>query len=80
MRNRWQRRRSQNSEGLFSDEELEEGVAADPVENGAKQDGEAEDGRRLSRELEVGFRDDSDEEVDPRQDQIGRGGRNERRE
>ena len=49
------------------------------MESGAREHGEAADGRRLSRELEVGFRDDSDEEADRFQSQNVTGGRSSRR-
>lgn len=53
------------TESLLGDEELEEGFLEDFVGAGR---GRGEDGgeRRLSRELEVGFRDESDEEVEER--------------
>ncbi|MCJ1259199.1 hypothetical protein MMC24_007035 [Lignoscripta atroalba] len=59
---RWQRRGSTSSSvEYFGDEELEEGYpgGGDEVLRSGREAGEE---RRLSRELEVGFRDDSDEE------------------
>lgn len=62
--NRWQRRHSQaTDDSLFDDEELEEGVGMDAAEDGTISSTLAvERDRRLSRDLEVGFRDDSDDE------------------
>ncbi len=63
----WERRTGgrTSADFNFGDEELEEGIdAADHLDHrhtqGAQPD--IEGPRRLSRDLEVGFRDDSDEE------------------
>lgn len=58
------RRISTASDEMFGDEELEEGVGGQGEIERAGID--TDDGRRLSRELEVGFMDDSDEEDNPR--------------
>ncbi|MCJ1299626.1 hypothetical protein MMC08_002418 [Hypocenomyce scalaris] len=63
------RRRSSDESGtsLFGEEELEEGLVPRVGGGGAHEGGDGE--RRLSRELEVGFRDESDsggEESDER--------------
>ena len=58
---------SVSADSLLGDEELEEGLRAD--EQVFRRDGREE--RRLSRELERGFKDDSDEEEENR----GRGRR-----
>ena len=65
-RNGFRRRLSQASEdSLFGDEELEEGFGTDiPSNETPREIVEVEGNRRLSRDLEVGFRDDSDEESD----------------
>ncbi|MCJ1433774.1 hypothetical protein MMC27_003139 [Xylographa pallens] len=61
---RWGRRGSQTSaDSMFGDEELEEGFGIDGVpEERGRRDSEVREDRRLSRDLEVGFRDDSDED------------------
>jgi hypothetical protein len=65
---RFPRRRSlSGEESLLGDEELEEGLV-DSADDGGRGGEECE--RRLSRELEVGFRDESDEEDD--EDRRGR--------
>ncbi|CAF9906037.1 hypothetical protein IMSHALPRED_004056 [Imshaugia aleurites] len=71
---RSKRRASLNS--LLGDEELEEGFDSLSEEvvhgrNDVSMDSNTEDGTRLSRELEGGFRDSSDEDEDDR----GRGRR-----
>ena len=61
----WQnrRRRTQSFDTYFGDEELEEGFEAPGVNTAdTRRSSGEEDGRRLSRELEAGFRDDSDDE------------------
>ncbi|MCJ1392369.1 hypothetical protein MMC18_005236 [Xylographa bjoerkii] len=62
--NRWGRRGSQMSaDSMFGDEELEEGFGIEGVpEERGRRNSEAREDRRLSRDLEVGFRDDSDED------------------
>ncbi|MCJ1459185.1 hypothetical protein MMC28_009562 [Mycoblastus sanguinarius] len=65
------RRNSDTSEdSLLGDEELEEGLSESVLQDGRSGTGgvaDMEDGeRRLSRELERGFRDSSDEEEEPR--------------
>ncbi|KAL9116645.1 MAG: hypothetical protein Q9187_006829 [Circinaria calcarea] len=62
--NNWQRRQSQaTDDSLFDDEELEEGIGMDGLEDDTGPGNPAvERDRRLSRDLEVGFRDDSDDE------------------
>ncbi len=66
----WPRRNSAASgESLLGDEELEEGLADQGLGRGRRGiDGGAgaNADRRLSRELEGGFMDDSDEEEDGR--------------
>lgn len=53
------RRRASGGESLLGDEELEEGL----LESADQRRISGEEGeRRLSRELEVGFRDESDDE------------------
>ncbi|MCJ1359267.1 MAG: hypothetical protein MMC33_009268 [Icmadophila ericetorum] len=59
FRNRM-RRVSTASDDMFGDEELEEGVGGQGEIERARINTDGE--RRLSRELEVGFMDDSDEE------------------
>ncbi|KAF2280546.1 uncharacterized protein EI97DRAFT_464471 [Westerdykella ornata] len=60
------RRRSDSS--LFSDQEGEDMIGFEPLEGQRRREelesrrGRADEERRLSRELEEGFRDDSDEE------------------
>ena len=54
------RRVSTASDEMFGDEELEEGLGGQGEIERAGID--TDDGRRLSRELEAGFMDDSDEE------------------
>ena len=68
---RWQRRGSgTDSADYFGDEELEEGFeAGDEVVRSERETG---DERRLSRELEVGFRDDSDDEEGESDERRGR--------
>jgi hypothetical protein len=62
----WQRRDSGASvDSMFGDEELEEGFDVNGGVGGRTplvRTPVVPDGRRLSRELEAGFRDDSDEE------------------
>ncbi|MCJ1321029.1 hypothetical protein MMC15_006371 [Xylographa vitiligo] len=62
--NRWGRRGSQASaDSMFGDEELEEGFGIEGVpEERGRRVSEVREDRRLSRDLEVGFRDDSDED------------------
>lgn len=62
--NRWNRRGSQTSaNSMFGDEELEEGFGVEGVpRDRIRRGSEAGGDRRLSRDLEVGFRDDSDDE------------------
>ena len=61
--NRWRRRGSQSSvDSMFGDEELEEGTGIGEITVANRRNSDAGEDRRLSRELEVGFRDDSDEE------------------
>ena len=61
--NRWRRRGSQASvDSVFGDEELEDGMGIGEVVVANSRNSDAAEDRRLSRELEVGFRDDSDEE------------------
>ncbi|MCJ1472958.1 hypothetical protein MMC13_001607 [Lambiella insularis] len=62
--NRWRRRGSQMSaDSMFGDEELEEGFGIEGVPRDRPRRGSvAAEDRRLSRDLEVGFRDDSDDE------------------
>ncbi|MCJ1383871.1 hypothetical protein MMC17_006985 [Xylographa soralifera] len=62
--NRWGRRGSQMSaDSMFGDEELEEGFGIEGVpEERGRRGSEVREDRRLSRDLEVGFRDDSDED------------------
>lgn len=47
---------------MFGDEELEEGYGVGEIVTADRRNSDAGEDRRLSRELEVGFRDDSDEE------------------
>ena len=48
---------------MFGDEELEEGFGIEGVpEERGRRVSEVREDRRLSRDLEVGFRDDSDED------------------
>ena len=64
-RARGENRRSMDADDMFGDEELEEGVDALHGVGEGRRGGEAVwdgGGRRLSRELEAGFRDDSDED------------------
>ena len=59
--------------GLFlGDEELEEGNMLHNGENRVSGAGEPGNGRRLSRELEGGFMDDSDDEDRDSQRVLGR--------
>ena len=52
-----------SADSMFGDEELEEGFGIEGVPEGRRRrDPEAQEDRRLSRDLEVGFRDDSDDE------------------
>ena len=62
-------------DGLFSDEELEEGIISReeafvdrPRRLGRARSNEPKPERRLSRDLEVGFRDDSDSDSE---DELG---------
>ncbi|MCJ1265367.1 hypothetical protein MMC22_005244 [Lobaria immixta] len=50
-------------ESLLGDEELEEGLL-DNIRSGGAAEGRDDGEGRLSRELEVGFRDESDDEED----------------
>ena len=61
---RWPRRGSQASgDSMFGDEELEEGYGIGDIQaQTARRTAEAGEDRRLSRDLETGFRDDSDED------------------
>ena len=72
--NRWRRRGSQASvDSMFGDEELEEGAGIGEIVVVNRRNSGAGEDRRLSRELEVGFRDDSDEEdVDGRTAELQR--------
>ena len=58
---RWRRNSQSSGDSLFGDEELEEGFGLDEDRLSRRNSNEGE-ARRLSRELEVGFKDDSDEE------------------
>ena len=59
---------NEEDESFLGDEELEEGLGPDSPrqENGRGAARPALGERRLSRELEAGFKDDSDEETDAR--------------
>lgn len=63
--NRWRRGSGASADSMFGDEELEEGYGVGEIVAADRRNSDAGEDRRLSRELEVGFRDDSDEE-DPR--------------
>ena len=73
--NRWTRNSQASGDSLFDDEELEEDLGADENRMSRRNSETAEE-RRLSRDLEVGFRDDSDDEandeVDGRTESHGR--------
>ncbi|KAF2264302.1 hypothetical protein CC78DRAFT_533360 [Lojkania enalia] len=62
--------RENNDDELFDDEEGEDMVGFDPIDERRREALEqrrsmvGEEDRRLSRELEEGFKDDSDEEVE----------------
>ena len=72
--NQLSRRNSAASgESLLGDEELEEGLL-DNVGISGREGGEGEGQGRLSRELEVGFRDESDQE-DAEEVRLGSRGR-----
>ncbi|MCJ1285506.1 hypothetical protein MMC26_004846 [Xylographa opegraphella] len=62
--NRWGRRGSQvSADSTFGDEELEEGFGIEGIpEVRGRRSAEVREDRRLSRDLEVGFRDDSDDD------------------
>ena len=76
--NRWRRNSQASGDSLFDDEELEENLVADENQM-SRRNSEAAEDRRLSRDLEVGFRDDSDneenDEVNGRTRSHGRGAR-----
>ena len=59
--NRWRRNSQASGDSLSDDEELEENLVADENQM-SRRNSEAAEDRRLSRDLEVGFRDDSDDE------------------
>lgn len=48
---------------MFGDEELEEGDFGNRTTDREREESEENGSRRLSRDLEVGFRDDSDDDV-----------------
>ena len=60
--NRWRRGSQASADSIFGDEELEEGYGIGEIVAADRRNSETGEERRLSRELEVGFRDDSDEE------------------
>lgn len=60
--NRWRRGSGASADSMFGDEELEEGSGIGEIVAADRRNSGVEEGRRLSRELEVGFQDDSDEE------------------
>jgi len=62
--NRWRRGSHASADSMFGDEELEEGYGVGEIIPADRRNSDAGTGeeRRLSRELEVGFRDDSEED------------------
>ncbi|MCJ1250516.1 hypothetical protein MMC30_007744 [Trapelia coarctata] len=62
--NRWRRGSHASADSMFGDEELEEGYGVGEIVPADRRNSDAGTGdeRRLSRELEVGFRDESDED------------------
>ena len=65
--NRWRRNSQASGDSLFDDEELEETLVADE-DRISRGNSEAAEDRRLSRDLEVGFKDDSDDEENDEMD------------
>lgn len=71
---RWVQRRNSVSGADFDtgDEELEEGMGIG-IEHLPRNAGDHSGDRRLSRDLEAGFRDDSDDDEEEQEDIRGRG-------
>ena len=69
------RRGPEEFEAFVGDEELREGSFNGGREDRAAAEQGDDDGRRLSRDLEAGFRDDSDEEEDGQRERVVSGRR-----